>query len=94
MAGGPVRADPPDLGAFVPDLAVEIAELAGLGRAAGRVVLRIEVDERPSVVLVGQAVDGPVLVGQCDLGSAVADRGVLIPAAYQRSPDGRSSRSR
>ena len=52
---------------------VAVAELAGLDRAAGRVVLRVEVEDRPAAALVGQAVDGPGLVGQGDLGGDVAD---------------------
>ena len=55
MARRAVRADAPDLGALVPDLVVEVAELAGLGRAAGRVVLGIEVDQRPAAALVATA---------------------------------------
>ena len=48
MARRAVGADPPDLGALVADVVVEVPELAGLGRAAGRVVLGIEVDQRPA----------------------------------------------
>ena len=52
-----LRADAPDVRAALVDRLVGVAELAGLDRAAGRVVLRVEVEDRPAAALVGQAMD-------------------------------------
>src|SRR5207245_10605843 len=65
-------ADPADVGAGFGDRVVRVAELAGRDRAAGRVVLRIEIDDRPATALVGQSMDGAGLVGKSDLGREVA----------------------
>ena len=74
LARGAVRADAPDVGAALDDRLVRVAELAGLGRAAGRVVLRVEVEDRPAAALVGEPVDRAGLVGEGDLGRRVAGR--------------------
>jgi len=63
VAGGIVRADSPDDRPVGLDVRPRVPELAGLGRAAGRVVLRVEVHDRPAAALVGQAVDGTALIG-------------------------------
>ena len=73
LAGGALRADAPDLGAALGDRPCRVAELAGLGRAAGRVVLRVEVQDGPAATLVGEVVDGARVIGQGDLGGRVAD---------------------
>ena len=57
LARGALRADAPDVRAALDDRLVGVAELARLDGAAGRVVLRVEVEDRPSAGLVGQAMD-------------------------------------
>src|SRR6266576_634924 len=73
FAGGPLRADPPHVGPTLVDGLVAVAELARLDRAAWRVVLGVEVQDGPSSALIGQAMDGPCVIGEGHLGSEVAD---------------------
>src|SRR4029077_2312490 len=73
LARGPLRADAPDVGTALVDGRVVVAELARLGRAAGRVVLGVEVQDGPPAALIGQAMDGPRLIGEIDLGREIAD---------------------
>jgi hypothetical protein len=63
LAGGALRTDAPDIRAALDDRVVRVAELAGLDGAAGRVVLGIEVEDRPATALVGKAMDRPCFVG-------------------------------
>ena len=82
LAAGALRGDAPDVGAALVDGRVRVAELARLDRAAGGVVLRVEVDDRPAPALVGQAMDGAGLVGEGDVGREVADGcGMLMAGA-------------
>src|SRR5436190_1722749 len=71
LALGALRADPPDVSTALVDGLVGVAELAGLDRAAGGVVLRVEVDDRPTAALIGESVDRAGLVREADLGSEV-----------------------
>ena len=73
LAGGALRADAPDVRAALVDRLVPVAELARLGRAAGRVVLGVEVQDGPAASLIGEAVDGAEFVGKGDLGCRVAN---------------------
>ena len=73
LAGRTLGTDPPDVGAALVDGLVPIAEFARLDGAAGRVVLGVEVEDGPPAALVGEAMDGPGLIGQRDLGREVAD---------------------
>ena len=57
VARGAVLADAPDVGVGRGVVLVEVAELARLGVAAGRVVLGVEVQDGPAAALVGEAVD-------------------------------------
>src|SRR3954447_21632811 len=68
-----LRAHAPDVGAALVDGLVAVAELACLDGAAGRVVLGVEVEDRPPATLVGKTVHRPGLVGKSDLGREVAD---------------------
>ena len=56
----PCGTDAPDVGASLDDRVVGVAELARLDGAAGRVVLGVEVEDRPAAALVGEPVDAPV----------------------------------
>ena len=67
--------DAPDVGAPLVDRLVRVAELARLDRAAGRVVLRVEVEDRPPAGLVRQAMNGAGFVCEGDLRGRVADGG-------------------
>src|SRR6478735_9312330 len=58
----PLRADTPHVRAALMDGRVAVAELARLDSAAGRVVLGVEVEDRPAATLVGQPVDPSGLV--------------------------------
>src|SRR5450759_4158754 len=75
VAAGAVRAHAPDGGVEPRELGVEVPELARLRRAAGRVVLRVEVDDGPRAAAIVQAVKCAVLVVECDPRSRVADLG-------------------
>ena len=66
MTGGTVRAYPPDRRALLLDGGVGVPELARLGGAARRVVLRVEVQEDPLAALVLQAVDHSAIVRKGD----------------------------
>ena len=86
LARGALRADAPDVGAAVLERLVGIAELAGLDRAAGGVVLRIEVEDRPA------AAPGRRGDGWCPSRRAGRPRvpgrprlGMLMPGWYPRS---------
>src|SRR6476661_3469569 len=79
LAGAALGTDAPDVRAAFDDRVVGVAELARLDRAAGRVVLGIEVQDRPPAGLVGEAVDGAGLVFEGDLRSLVANRGHAHP---------------
>src|SRR5262249_1052832 len=59
-------ADPPDVRAALVDRLVRVAELARLDGAAGRVVLGVEVDDRPATLLIGKSMDCARLVGERD----------------------------
>ena len=72
LAGGALRADAPDLRTALADGVVGVAELARLDGAAGRVVLRIEVEDRPAAALVGQPMDRAALVAKGDVRGAIA----------------------
>ena len=52
-----------DVRAALADGLIRVTELARLDRAARRVVLGIEVQDRPAAALVGEIVDGARLVG-------------------------------
>src|SRR5690349_1845659 len=67
-------ADAPDVRAALDDRLVGVAELARLDRAAGRVVLGIEVEDGPPSALVGEAMDRARRIGQGDVRCDVADR--------------------
>src|SRR4029078_11163169 len=58
LADGALWTDAPDVRTSLRDLVVGVAELARLDGAAGRVVLRIEVEDRPTAGLVGEAGGG------------------------------------
>src|SRR5262249_27850657 len=73
MAGGTVLADAPDVGVGGRVRLVEVAELAGLGVAAWRVVLGIEVQDGPAALLVGQVMDRAGLVGERHVRRHLAD---------------------
>src|SRR4029079_16076382 len=73
LAGRALRADSPHVRAALVDRLVAIAELTRLHGAAGRVVLGVEVEDGPPAVLVGEAMDGPRLIREGDLGGQVAD---------------------
>ena len=72
VARGAVLADAPDVRVGRGVVGVEVAELAGLGVAAGRVVLGVEVQDGPAAALVGEAVDRAGLVGKDDVGGLLA----------------------
>jgi len=89
VARGSVRTHTPDVRTALVDDVVPVAELACLCGAAGRVVLWIEVEDRPSAFLLGQAVDLPCLIGEGDLGSDVTrERGADV---WGVSPEGAAS---
>src|SRR5262249_51553012 len=73
MARGAVLADTPDVGVGCRVVLVEVPELAGLGVATGRVVLRVEVQDGPATLLVRQMMDHPRLVGERHVGRRLAD---------------------
>src|SRR5262245_1684247 len=79
LARGTLRAHTPDVGAALDDRVVRVAELACLDRAAGRVVLRVEVEDGPAAGLVGEPVYRAGLVFKGDLRCRVADRGHVHP---------------
>src|SRR5690349_6140929 len=73
LAGGALGTDAPDVRATFRDRLVRVAELARLDGAAGRVVLGIEVEDRPTATLVGEVVDAARGIGQSDPWCRVAD---------------------
>src|SRR5258706_10840481 len=71
LALGALRTDPPDVCAALVDGLIGVAELARLDRAAGGVVLRVEVDDRPATALIGESMDRARFIGEGDLGREV-----------------------
>src|SRR4029079_14049470 len=72
LALGSLRAHAPHVRAAFVDGLVGVTELARLDGAAGRVVLGIEVEDRPLAALIRQAVDRARLVGEGDFRRYVA----------------------
>ncbi len=72
-----IQTDPQHLSVDLPERENIVAEFAGLGRAAGRVVLRIKIEHYPLITVVFERVQLPVLVRQFEPGRILANRNFL-----------------
>src|SRR5260221_2646195 len=75
LAGSALGTDPPHIRATLVDRVVPIAKIARFGGAAGRVVLRVEIEDGPASTLLGEAMDGPGVIGKSNLGGRIANGG-------------------
>ena len=69
-----IARDAVDVEPGAPELVLEVAEIAALGGAAGRVVLRVEVEDQPVAALIFEPERTAAGAGCCEVRDRLAER--------------------